>query len=161
LQPYGIYPTADGYLSIGAIGGPFLRLKEVVPGLDQDRLQTVVDQIVHADEIRRLVVDWLADRTATEAEQVLNAHDIPCSKVMTAPDIADDPHYRAREMLIEWEDDVGGKVRGTGVVPKFSGTPSKVWRGAPGRGKDTDAVLAWLGFDDRRAAELRDAGVVS
>jgi crotonobetainyl-CoA:carnitine CoA-transferase CaiB-like acyl-CoA transferase len=161
VQPYGIYPTADGWISIGAIGGPFLRLKEVVPGLDQDRLQTVVDQIVHADEIRHLVVEWLADRTAAEAEQELNARDIPCSRVMTAPDIAADPHYRAREMLIEWDDDVGGRVRGTGVVPKFSATPSKVWRGAPGRGKDTDAVLAWLGYDPRQTGALREAGVVS
>lgn len=161
LQPYGVYPTGDGYLSIGAIGGPFLRLKKVVPGLDQDKLQTVVDQIVHAEEIERLVVAWLADRSADEAEQVLTAHDIPCSKVMTAPDIARHPHYRARDMLIEWDDDVGGRVRGTGVVPKFSDTPSQVWRGAPGRGKDTDAVLAWLGVDRPRIAGLRDSGVVA
>ena len=161
LQPYGIYPTGEGYISIGAIGGPFLRLKEVVPGLNQDKLQTVVDQIVHAKEIKELVVDWLAGQTADEAEQTLNAHNIPCSKVMTVPDIARHPHYRAREMLIEWVDDVGGKVRGTGVVPKFTGTPSKVWRGAPTRGKDTDAVLAWLGYDDERITVLRDTGVAS
>jgi len=161
LQPYGIYPTRVGYISIGAIGGPFLRLKSVVPGLDQDKLQTVVDQIVHAEEIRQLVVAWLAGHTADEAEQVLTAHDIPCSKVMTAPDIARHPHYKARDMIIEWDDDIGGRVQGTGVVPKFSGTPSEIWRGAPGRGKDTDEVLSWLGFDDDRIAGLRDTGVVS
>jgi len=161
LQPYGVFPTADGYLSIGAIGGPFLRLKQVVPGLDQDKLQTVVDQIVHADEIRQLVVAWLADRTADEADAVLTAHNIPCSKVMAAPDIARHPHYRARDMLIEWDDDIGGRVQGAGVVPKFNGTPSQVWRGAPGRGKDTDAVLSWLGFDEARIAALRDAGTVA
>ncbi len=160
LQPYGVYPTGDGYISIGAIGGPFLRLKQVVPGLDRDDLQTVVDQIVHAEEIKRLVVDWLAGRTADEAERVLTARNIPCSKVMTVPDIARHPHYRARDMLIEWEDDIGGTVRGTGVVPKFSGTPGRVWRGAPTRGKDTDAVLAWLGYDAQRIAGLRGAGAV-
>ena len=160
LQPYGIYPTGDGYITIGAIGGPFLRLKQVVPGLDLDNLQTVVDQIVHAEEIRQLVVDWLADRSADEAEQILNAHNIPCSKVMAAPDIARNPHYRAREMLIEWDDDIGGTIQGTGLVPKFSGTPSQVWRGAPTRGKDTEAVLDWLGYDESRIAALRKTGVV-
>ena len=83
------------------------------------------------------------------------------SKVMSAPDIADHPHYRARDMIVEWDDDVGGRVRGTGVVPKFSGTPSQVWRGAPGRGKDTGAVLDWLGSDDARITGLRDGGVVA
>ena len=160
LQPYGVYPTRDGYISIGAIGGPFLRLKQVVPGLDQDKLQTVVDQIVHVDEIKQLVVDWLADRSADEAEQVLNAHNIPCSKVMAAPDIARHPHYRAREMLIEWDDGIGGTIQGTGLVPKFSTTPSRVWRAAPTRGKDTGAVLDWLGYDESLIAELRKTGVV-
>jgi crotonobetainyl-CoA:carnitine CoA-transferase CaiB-like acyl-CoA transferase len=160
LQPYGIYPTGDGYISIGAMGGPFLRLKQVVPGLDQDKLQTIVDQIVHAEEIRQLVVDWLADRSADEAQQILNAHNIPCSKVMAVSDIARNPHYRAREMLIEWDDDIGGTIQGTGLVPKFSGTPSRVWRGAPTRGKDTEAVLDWLGYDESRIAALRKTGVV-
>lgn len=160
LQPYGVYPTADGYLSIGAIGGPFLRLKPLVPGLDRDDLRTVVDQIVHADEIRRLVVAWLADKTADEAERILTGHQVPCSKVMTAPDIARHPHYRAREMLLEWDDDAGGRVRGTGLVPKFSDTPSRVWRGAPARGKDTDAVLTWLGYDADGIAGLRATGTV-
>ena len=39
LQPYGVFPTAEGHLAIGAVGGPFLRLKEVVPGLDRDDLR--------------------------------------------------------------------------------------------------------------------------
>jgi crotonobetainyl-CoA:carnitine CoA-transferase CaiB-like acyl-CoA transferase len=161
LQPYGVYPTGEGYISIGAMGGPFLRLKQIVPGLDQEKLQTVVDQIVYADEIKQLVVTWLADLTAKEAEQILNSRNIPCSKVMTAPDIARDPHYRAREMIIEWDDDVGGRIQGTGMVPKFSATPSKVWRGAPARGKDTDAILTWLGIDDSQIAALKATGTVS
>ena len=80
---------------------------------------------------------------------------------MTAPDIARHPHYRARDMIIEWDDDIGGRVRGTGVVPKFSGTPSGGLAGCSGRGKDTDEVLAWLGFGAGRITELRDTGVVS
>ncbi|MGO8872932.1 MAG: CaiB/BaiF CoA transferase family protein [Acidimicrobiales bacterium] len=161
VQPYGIYPTKVGYISIGALGGPFLRLKSVVPGLDHERLQTVVDQIVYADEIKRCVTAWLADLTADEAVQILTSLNIPSSKVMDIRDIAADPHYRARDMIIEWEDEVGGTVRGTGLVPKFSGTPGEVWRGAPTRGRDTVAVLEWAGFDESRIAELRSVGTVA
>ena len=160
VQPYGIYPTREGYVSIGALGGPFLRLKSVVPGLDQERLQTVVDQIVYADEIKQCVTAWLADLTADEAVKILSALDIPSSKVMDIRDVAADPHYRARDMIIEWEDEVGGAVRGTGLVPKFSDTPGEVWRGAPTRGRDTDAILGWAGLDESRIAALRSAGTV-
>jgi crotonobetainyl-CoA:carnitine CoA-transferase CaiB-like acyl-CoA transferase len=160
IQPYGVYSTKEGFLSIGALGGPFLRLKSVVPGLDQERFQTVVDQIVYADEIKQCVTAWLADLTADEAVQILNSLNIPSSKVMDIRDIASDPHYRARDMIVDWEDEVGGTVRGTGLVPKFSGTPGEVWRGAPTRGRDTETILEWAGFDESRIAVLRSAGTV-
>lgn len=160
VHPYGVYPTKDGYIAIGAAGGPFLRLKKVVPGLDQDKFQTVMDQIAHSEEIRDVLLAWLAEKTADEADALLTANGVPCSKVMTIEDITTNDHYRARDMIVEWEDEVGGSVKGTGLVPKFSGTPSRIWRGAPSRGQDTDAVLAWAGFDAAQVQALRASGVV-
>jgi crotonobetainyl-CoA:carnitine CoA-transferase CaiB-like acyl-CoA transferase len=159
-HPYGVYPTKEGYICIGAVGGPFLRIKKLVPGLDQDRFQTMADQTTYGDEIKGLVEAWLADLTADEAEAVLSANAIPCSKVMTMGDIATNKHYQARDMIIEWEDQVGGKVKGVGLVPKFSGTPSRVWRGSPRRGQDTDAVLSWAGFDAEKIESLKSDGIV-
>jgi len=64
--------------------------------------------------------------------------------MMTAKDMAHDPHYRAREMHIEWDDLQAGRVKGIGIVPKFSATPGKVWRGAPRLGQDNERVYGEL-----------------
>ena len=101
LQPYGIYPTGAGYISIGAIGGPFLRLKQVVPGLDQEQLQQRRDRPRRGDQATP-GVDWLADRRRGRGlNRYLTLNNIPCSKVMAAPYIARNPHHRARGMLLE------------------------------------------------------------
>ena len=51
--------------------------------------------------------------------------------MLNARDAADDPHYKARGLHIEWEDEQVGRLKGVGAVPKFSKTPQKIWRGSP------------------------------
>lgn len=160
-HPYGVYPTKDGYIAIGAVGGPFLRMKKVVPGLDQDKYQTLEDQATYGQEIKEIVEGWLSGITSDEVDRILTDNKVPCSKVMTMPDIAESRHYQLRDMLIEWDDEVVGTVKGVGLVPKFAETPSRVWRGAPRRGQDTDAVLAWAGYDADGIQALRRDGVVA
>ena len=63
---------------------------------------------------------------------------------MTSKDIAEDPHYKAREVHVEWEDDQVGRVKGIGIVPKFSKTPGKIWRGTVPVGHDNQRVYGDL-----------------
>ena len=69
---------------------------------------------------------------------------IPCAKVMNSKDMAEHPHYRARQAHIEWEDEEAGRVHGTGIVPKLSATPGKIWRGSPALGQDNRLVYGEL-----------------
>ncbi|MPN64614.1 Succinyl-CoA--L-malate CoA-transferase beta subunit [bioreactor metagenome] len=78
----------------------------------------------------------------------------------TAKDIAEDPHYQAREMLLTQQTRDGYSVTVPGVVPKMSGTPGGVRSSAPGLGDDTDAVLAEAGLTAEQIALLRSKGVI-
>ena len=63
-----------------------------------------------------------------EVVAILNVAQVGCSAVMTPKDIAEDPHYQAREVHAEWEDlQLGRTVKGIGIVPKFLETPGKIW----------------------------------
>jgi crotonobetainyl-CoA:carnitine CoA-transferase CaiB-like acyl-CoA transferase len=63
---------------------------------------------------------------------------------MSSKDIAEDSQYRAREVHVEWEDGQVGRVKGIGVVPKFSLTPGKIVRGSVPVGGDNDRVYREL-----------------
>ena len=79
-----------------------------------------------------------------EAIAELNAAGVACSPILNSQTAAEDPHYSAREVHVEWDDEVVGRVRGTGVVPKFSATPGKIWRGTTLPGADNDRIFGML-----------------
>jgi crotonobetainyl-CoA:carnitine CoA-transferase CaiB-like acyl-CoA transferase len=76
--------------------------------------------------------------------------------------MAEDRHYEARNVHIEWEDvNLGRTVKGTGVVPKFSETPGKIWRGSVPVGHDNEMVFQQLlGMSTSEIAKLTGDGVI-
>jgi formyl-CoA transferase len=81
--------------------------------------------------------------------------------VYTAKNIAEDPHYRARDMLLTQHTRDGHALEVPGIVPKLLGTPGSVRGSAPRLGDDTDAVLREMGLSDADIAALRDKKVVA
>ena len=86
---------------------------------------------------------------------------MPAGRAYTAKDIVEDPHYRAREMVLKQETRDGYEVDVPGVVPKLLGTPGSIRSSAPGLGDDTDAVLGEIGFSAQDVAALRARNVVA
>ncbi|MDQ2735533.1 MAG: CoA transferase, partial [Pseudomonadota bacterium] len=81
--------------------------------------------------------------------------------VYTARDIAEDPHYRARAMLLTQKTRDGHELEVPGIVPKLSATPGSLRSAAPRLGEDTDAVLASLGLGADDIRMLRERGIVA
>ena len=76
-------------------------------------------------------------------------------------DVLADPQVKARDMVVEVEHSRVGMTKATGLPIKFSDTPGGVRHGAPTLGEHTDEVLASLGYDAARIAELRKDGAVA
>ena len=81
---------------------------------------------------------------------------------MNAQEMAEDPHYKARGVHVEWEDQQLGKtVKGIGVVPRFSKTPGKIWRGSVPVGYDNELVYCdLLGLGAQALQDLSHRGVI-
>ena len=102
-------------------------------------------------------------KTLTEWVQILMEHDIEFGPVnSTVEHLWQDPHMRARQMLLETTDpSTGQKQYESGFSMKFAGTPAEKWRGATPMGSDTEAVLTELGYTPEQQAVLRDNGVIA
>jgi len=91
---------------------------------------------------------------------VLNEASVPAGRIYSAADIMADPHYRARDMILERELPDGMPLSVPGIAPKLSATPGEVrWLG-PALGQHTDEVLASLGYTAEKVADLRGRGIV-
>jgi len=69
--------------------------------------------------------------------------------------------FGCRPRHVEWDDVQVGRVKGTGVAPKFSRTPGRIWRGSVPVGHDNDLVYRnLLGLSDQELDDLRRRHVV-
>ncbi|MGI0154750.1 MAG: CaiB/BaiF CoA transferase family protein [Thermoplasmata archaeon] len=161
LHPYDVHRAADGWVVVAApTPDAWTQLKSVI-GFEDPAYDDRDYRLAHREPVDRAIAAFCATRTRAELEEIGRAHDVAISRVFDIADVAHDAHYRARDMFLEWEDPVAGRVKGAGVAPKFSETPGGVWRGAPWLGQDNEAVLrGLLGYSPERVAGLRHGGVI-
>jgi formyl-CoA transferase len=165
IAPSNAYRCNDGYVLIAGNGDSiFKRLMAVIGRDDLAHDPALADnagRVVRVAEIDAAISVWTAIRPITEVLELLGGARVPAGKVYTAKDIAEDPHYRARDMILAQSTRDGYDLEVPGVVPKLLGTPGSVRTSAPGLGDDTDGVLRELGLSEPDIAALRDKGVVA
>jgi crotonobetainyl-CoA:carnitine CoA-transferase CaiB-like acyl-CoA transferase len=113
------------------------------------------------DLLDEIIGDWAGRYTAEELDRIVNEAGVVCAPVYDAKDIYEDPYFRERELLVEYEDEVHGRISAQGIVPKLTGTPGRVRQAARWTvGADTDDVMSELGVEGEELDALREAGVV-
>jgi formyl-CoA transferase len=165
IAPSNAYSCTDGYVLVGGNGDSiFKRLMQAIgrPDLGADpALADNAGRVARAPELDAAIGAWTAGRTVTVALDALNTARVPAGRVYTIKDIAEDPHYRARDMILNQRTRDGDDIAVPGVVPKLSATPGRLRAAAPRLGEDTDEVLRQMGLSPAQIAELRAKGVVA
>ena len=165
FQPYDAFMAQDGWVVVGAFNESMYRRVCQVIGLDPDderwkRARTDVFS-PEGEEFDALLRGWIIERSVQEVVERFNAAGVACCPIMSSRDMAQDPHYQARQVHIEWEDVQVGKVKGYGITPRFSLSPGRVWRGSVPLGYDNELVYGrLLGLSSQQLADLRCRGVI-
>ena len=164
IAPSNAYPCQDGWVLVAGNGDSiFKRLMDTIGRPDLGAAPDLADnagRVARVEEIDTAIGAWSAQRTVQQVLDALGNARVPAGKVYTAKDIAEDPHYRARDMLLSQTTRDGYTVQVPGIVPKLSATPGTIRSSAPHLGDDTDAVLAEAGLSDKQIALLRSKGVI-
>ena len=166
FSPAGTFETKDKRFIQIAAGGDnvWQRLARVIGGeaLSNDpRYTTSRDRIKRSNELETLIQDWIGLRDFLEVEEKLVGADVPVGGIYRASDIADDPHYRERESLINFEDPVHGTVSMPGIVPKLSKTPGSIERAGPDLGSHNEEIYGTLlGKSEAEIKALEQDGVI-
>ncbi|WP_028829358.1 bile acid CoA-transferase BaiF [Proteocatella sphenisci] len=105
------------------------------------------------------VEKFVSENTMEEVEALMHANQIPCQRVYELEDCLNDPHWKARETVMEWDDPMMGRVKGLGLINKFKNNPSQIWRGAPLFGMDNKDILKDLGYSDEEIQSLYEKGI--
>ncbi len=165
FQPYDVFQAKDGWVIVAAVGTVFNRVCRVLdldPDEERWQIARLEPDAIEGIEFDAILRGWVEERTIAQVVETMNAAQVASCPIMTPRDMAQDPHYEMRNMHIEWEDiNLGRKVKGVGITPKFSVTPGKVWRGSVPLGYDNETVFTKvLGLSPEELARLQEQGIV-
>lgn len=167
IAPYDAYKAKDGYFYVCVAGSAlwkrFLRMMKREDIAGDRRFQTDYERA--RPENRQFFSDWLnewaADKTVDEVVSEFTEAGIPCARVNSIPEVAADPHVRARGMLPEVEHPGVGKVPLIGMPIKLSKTPGRIKTPQPMLGEHNEEIYCdLLGYTPEEVAQLKAEEII-
>ncbi|MBB3192498.1 CaiB/BaiF CoA transferase family protein [Halomonas cerina] len=166
IAPSNTYPARDGRdVVIGANQDTVFR--RLCEAMGQPRLADHPDYATHRARgehqqvLDDLVATWTRQHDAQQVVDILAEAGVPAGLVYRAPDMLADPHFKAREAIVEVPDRHGKPLPMQNVFPRLSDTPGRVRQVGPQLGEHTEAVLSdWLGLAPDAIDALRTDGVI-
>ena len=166
VSPSNVFDTKDGKLLLVAANQDtvFRRLAQAMgqPGLATDpRYATHAARGDHQPELDALINDWTRTVDLDPLQALLEEHGVPCGLIYTAPDMLKDPHFRAREAIVDVAHPVFGTLKMQNVAPRLSATPGAVRHAGPDLGEHTAEILGGLlGIDPATQDAWRARGII-
>jgi formyl-CoA transferase len=165
VAPSNVYRTADGMVLIAANQDTvFSRLAEAMGQPDlatNPKYSTHGARGAHQVELDALVEAWTSTLTTRAVLDAMDKYGVPAGLIYRAPDMLEDPHFKARDAIVSVPHPDFGELRMQNVAPKLSETPGAVRSPSPALGQHNDEIyLEVLGLSPERYAKLKAARVV-
>lgn len=159
------YKAKDGWLFIYTVGNStWQRFLKVIGREDLGRDPRFKDDMTRwqsRDVLDPIVSEWVSRYTIKEVLDLLEKARVPCGPVNNIANIVDNPHVKAREMIVDIDFPGSGLVPLSGIVPKLSRTPGKIERRAPLIGEDNEEIYCkLLNLSLEELGQLKQEGVV-
>jgi CoA:oxalate CoA-transferase len=163
--PFGAYNARDGYVVICTITDP--QWQKVLQAMGREDLigeesfATRENRTKNMKEVDGLVQEWCREKTVEEIFAILKKSGVPCSPLPTFDQVANDPHLLSREMIVEVNQPVSGKVKLTGSVYKMSKTPGDRKKRIPDVGEHNEEIYGeLLGLDGQEMKKLKEEKII-
>ena len=165
IAPSNVYRCKDGDFLIGANQDTvFARLCTAMERPEMANDPAYVDHVARGRnqvELDALIDTWTQTKTIAELEELTTRHAIPAGRIFKPADMIADPHFQAREAIVELAHPKFDKLQMQNIFPKLSATPGSIRSIAPQTvGADNDAVLGGIGIDAEGREALRAGGVI-
>jgi len=165
ITPFEAFQAKDGYIII-AVGNDrlwakFCNLVKREDLIGDERFVNNAQRTKNQKQLKAVLDGIFPGKTVDGWIEALEAEGIPCGPINTVDRIMEDPQIKARDMILEIEHPVAGKLKMPGLPIKLSETPGAVLHPAPLLGQHTDEILKeMLGLSPEQIAEMRTKKVL-
>ncbi len=164
IAPTNAYQCADGgYVLVAGNGDSIFKRLMTVIGRDDlgndPQLENNDGRVKRVAELDQAIGEWAKTVSTDKALEILDSVAVPAGRIYTVADIANDPHYKARENIQTIQMQDGSKLDVPGVISKLSRTPGSIKTLAPDIGQNTDEILKSIGLTSDQVASLKERGI--
>jgi benzylsuccinate CoA-transferase BbsF subunit len=174
MAPHGVFSSNDRFENSGIMvdawvslaasdDAAFARLADAIgrPELASDaRFETAAARKRNEDELEQIIAAWTSQRTAAEAEQILQSAGVAAAVCSTNKNISEDDHLKRRGYFVYLDHPEVGRQQHCGIPWQMSRTECRVRSPAPLIGQHCEEVLGELGYSEAEIARLREAGAL-
>ena len=164
--PYDSFKATDGSLVIGTANDKLWQIlcKEMDrPDLAaKEEWARVRDRVREHAAVKIEVENWTKQHPVAELVDRLLAAGVPAAPIYDIAQVVADPHIGgAREMFVDIEHPVAGKMKITGSHIKLSETPTSIRKPSPALGENNSEIYGGrLGLSEAQLQELKDEKVI-
>jgi crotonobetainyl-CoA:carnitine CoA-transferase CaiB-like acyl-CoA transferase len=160
--PYQAMACADGHFVMGANNQKLWEKLCTLLGraelLRDERFSTIALRLAHRPALQEELERSFRAHGKDHWVQLLLDHGIPAGPILSYPEAFGSEHAKARNMRMEIDHPVEGRVPNIGFAVKLSGTPQQVRRHPPLLGEHTEQVLRESGLAQEEIDQLRSQG---
>ena len=159
LWPRGAYKTKDGYIALNIPDNiQWSRLCKAMGEehlIGDPRAENGTERSKYRDQLQPIIENWLSTLSRDQAVEILNKAGVPCGPVNTVEDIAQDPHVKARGMIMPIDDPEVGTFGLTRSTPHLSENKQLPANPAPNLGQHSREILQeTLGYSTAQVDQL-------
>lgn len=164
IVPFEPFETKDGEIMI-AVGNDALWVKfckeiGIEELIDSSKFKTNPLRNENYEELRPIIAEKMKNKTTKEWQNVFDDTGIPNGPINTVDKVLENQQVIARDMVVELNHPVAGKLKVPGIPIKMSKTPGSIRRPAPLLGQHTDEILQQLlRYDKVQIDKLKNADI--
>jgi formyl-CoA transferase len=149
VAPSNVYPTSDGSMVLIA-GNQDTVFGRLARAMGRPELAKDPEYATHAARGRNqrqlddLIGAWTKTKSRTELLDLMGESGVPAGLIYRAPEMLEDPHFKAREAIVSVPHPDFGELRMQNVAPKLSETPGSIRSPSPELGQHNDEVYRGL-----------------
>ncbi len=166
IAPSNVYRCADGEYMIGANKDEIFQRLALVMGqpelADDVRYATHIARGKNQIELDNIINNWSLQYSVETVDQLMIENSIPAGRVYRAPEMLADPHFAAREAIIDVETERYGSIKMQNAFPRLSATPSGVHSPAPSivGQHNHEVYVGLLDMDDIGLTDFTERGII-
>ncbi len=159
VAPYNVFTASDGYVIIACANeATWQRLCQAMKRTElpnDKRFNCNQQRSINSKQLDEIINAWTATLTVAELELILQQNSVPVAPVLSIDSLVADPHLRERNMLVEVDHPLCGKITIPGNPIKMELSPDTIECSAPLLGQHTDVVLKEIGYAPAKIEYLR------